>query len=161
MTKSLPTNASLPVCLVNCKHGNVAAYQTVLVNVQFAHDSTNTAINVQRLNNQSNISGQHKHLRVSLFNAPSIRRPVVDKKKMRPGHRIWLVLRVPLSAWTMMVWWQEGHPARAKPNSTNPQKFSSGTGGAEGPEGETADPGSQAPFSACSRLMICYHIFIP
>jgi len=38
-----------------------------------------------------------------------------------------------------MVGWQEGHLASNKPSSTNPQRFSSGTGGGGGPSGELAD----------------------
>jgi len=42
---------------------------------------------------------------------PSIRNPVVNEERMRRGHWLGLVLYVPFSALTLMVGWQEGHPA--------------------------------------------------
>jgi len=54
---------------------------------------------------------------------------------MRPGWWLWLVLCVPFSALTVLVWWQEGHPVCETPHFTDPRNSSSGTG-AEEPEGE-------------------------
>ena len=42
---------------------------------------------------------------------PSIRSLVVDEERMRPGHWLGSVLCVPFSALTLIVGWQEGHPA--------------------------------------------------
>jgi len=46
---------------------------------------------------------------------------VVDEERMRPGHWLGLVLCVPFSALTLIAGWQEGHPARKNPHSTNPR----------------------------------------
>ena len=58
-----------------------------------------------------------------------VRSPVVDEERMRLGYWWVLVLRDPFIALTRMVGWQEGHPARKKTSSVNPQRFSSGTDG--------------------------------
>jgi len=47
-------------------------------------------------------------------NAPSVRSSVMDEERMRPGHWLGLKLCVPFTALTLMVEWQEGHPARKK-----------------------------------------------
>jgi len=39
----------------------------------------------------------------------------------RLGHWLWLVLCVPLNALTLMVGWQEGHPAHNKPFHESPE----------------------------------------
>ena len=69
---------------------------------------------------------------------PSIRSPVVDKKRwgqtMRSGHwSLRLVLCVPFSALNLMIWQQEGYPACKTTCSTNTERFSSGTDGSEDP----------------------------
>jgi len=48
-------------------------------------------------------------------NITSIRSPVVDEERMRSGHWLELVFCVPFRALTLMVGWQEGHPAHEKP----------------------------------------------
>jgi len=59
----------------------------------------------------------------------------VDEEWMRPGHWLGFVLWVTFSALTLMVGSQEGCLARKIPCSTNPERFSSGTGGGGGPKG--------------------------
>ena len=41
-----------------------------------------------------------------------------DEERMRPGHWLWIVLCVPLSALMMIVEWQEGHPLYMNPVQT-------------------------------------------
>ena len=48
-------------------------------------------------------------------NIPSVKSPVVNAERMRPGKRSRSVLCVPLSALTLMVGWQEEHQARKNP----------------------------------------------
>jgi len=50
-------------------------------------------------------------------------------------HWLGLVLYVPFSALTLLFGWQEGYPAHKKTRTANTQRFSSGTGGEGGPEG--------------------------
>jgi len=52
-----------------------------------------------------------------------------------------------------MVGWQEGHPDNKEPHSSNPQRFSSGTRGGGGTEGEPADPGSRGKMSVKWKYM--------
>jgi len=47
-------------------------------------------------------------------NTPSVRSPVMDEERMRPGHWLGLVHCVPFSALTLIVGLQEGHPAHKK-----------------------------------------------
>jgi len=44
---------------------------------------------------------------------------MVDEERMRPGHWLGLVLCVPFSALTLMVWWWEGQLDCKKPYFTN------------------------------------------
>jgi len=71
----------------------------------------------------------------------SSRSPMVDEERMRLSHLLRLVLRVPFSALTLMVGWQEGHSAFNKSCSSSHQRFGSGIGRGEGLEGEPTDPG--------------------
>jgi len=45
----LLTNTSSSVVLVYSQHGNVASYQTLLIDVQLTDDSTNAAATIQSL----------------------------------------------------------------------------------------------------------------
>jgi len=68
-------------------------------------------------------------------NAPSVRSPVMDEERMRPDHWLGLVLCVHFSASTLMVGWQEGHPAHKKLIPLIPRRFYSVTGGGGCPKG--------------------------
>jgi len=58
----------------------------------------------------------------------------MDEGRMKPGHWLGLVLSASFSALILTVGWQEGHWALKIPHSTNPQRFSSETGGRGGPD---------------------------
>jgi len=82
-------------------------------------------------------------------------------KRMKP------VLCFPFIGMTLMVGWQEAHPAHKKLHSTNPKRFSSGTGGG-GPKWEPADshsPGKWPLTGSNSRvlrhvLIYCIVVFL-
>jgi len=52
------------------------------------------------------LESQHKG-----SSAPSARSPVVDEERMRPGHWLESVLCITFITLSLMVGWQEGHPA--------------------------------------------------
>ena len=64
----------------------------------------------------------------------------MDEERMRPGHWLGSVFYVSFSASTLMVGWQEAHPAHNETHFVNPQKFSSGRDGGRQPKGQPADP---------------------
>jgi len=94
--------------------------------------------------------------------APAVKSPVVDEERMRPGTGYGECFVFPSVLWH---WWLGDRRTSGpyRPHFTNPQRFSSRTGGDGGPEGELTDTLNRSSSSGIMENgyhCICAYIFV-